>query len=703
MIGETILHYKIIEKLGEGGMGVVYKAQDTKLKREVAIKFLPHHISSNDEERKRFEIEAQAAASLNHPSIATIHAIEESGEDTFIVMEFIDGIELKDKIKSGPIPTKEAVNIAIQIAEGLEAAHKKDIVHRDIKSQNIMITDEGKIKIMDFGLAKMKGGIQLTKLGGTVGTVAYMSPEQVKGEEVDHRTDIWSFGVVLYEMFTGQLPFRGEYEQAMMFSILNESPEPVTSKLVGTQAISKIIDRLLQKNPDLRYQKIKEVLKDLGNITLDSQKPKENSPASIAVLSFKDMSPQKDQDYLCEGLAEELINALTKIKTLHVSARTSAFAFKDKQVDIREIGSKLNVETVLEGSVQKSANRLRITAQLINVDNGYHIWSERYDREMKDVFEIQDDITENIVQALKMVLTTEERKSITFEQTTDIEAYEFYLRGRKFFHQQQNKHQEAIALFTKATEIDPNYALAYCGLADCYSLIYLYWDSDEVNLQRAENAGRKAVEINPELAEAHASLGFAVSLKKDFNEAVKEFEKSINLNPQSFEAYYYYGRMCFARGDFEKTASLFEKAIKVRPEDYQTPALLTSIYRSLGDNTKLHEAQVMTKDKAKRHLDLNPDDVRAYYLGAGALLQLGEIEKGEEWIQKAIALDPDNASTLYNSACFYSQINNVDKSIECLQRAIECGYAHKEWLENDSDLDPIRNDPRFAEIISKMK
>jgi serine/threonine protein kinase len=405
MIGETILHYKIIEKLGEGGMGVVYKAQDTKLKREVAIKFLPHHISSNDEERKRFEIEAQAAASLNHPSIATIHAIEESGEDTFIVMEFIDGIELKDKIKSGPIPTKEAVNIAIQIAEGLEAAHKKDIVHRDIKSQNIMITDEGKIKIMDFGLAKMKGGIQLTKLGGTVGTVAYMSPEQVKGEEVDHRTDIWSFGVVLYEMFTGQLPFRGEYEQAMMFSILNESPEPVTSKLVGTQAISKIIDRLLQKNPDLRYQKIKEVLKDLGNITLDSQKPKENSPASIAVLSFKDMSPQKDQDYLCEGLAEELINALTKIKTLHVSARTSAFAFKDKQVDIREIGSKLNVETVLEGSVQKSANRLRITAQLINVDNGYHIWSERYDREMKDVFEIQDDITENIVQALKMVLT----------------------------------------------------------------------------------------------------------------------------------------------------------------------------------------------------------------------------------------------------------------------------------------------------------
>jgi adenylate cyclase len=231
----------------------------------------------------------------------------------------------------------------------------------------------------------------------------------------------------------------------------------------------------------------------------------------------------------------------------------------------------------------------------------------------------------------------------------------------------------------------------------------LYWDSDEVNLQRAENAGRKAVEINPELAEAHASLGFAVSLKKDFNEAVKEFEKSINLNPQSFEAYYYYGRMCFARGDFEKTASLFEKAIKVRPEDYQTPALLTSIYRSLGDNTKLHEAQVMTKDKAKRHLDLNPDDVRAYYLGAGALLQLGEIEKGEEWIQKAIALDPDNASTLYNSACFYSQINNVDKSIECLQRAIECGYAHKEWLENDSDLDPIRNDPRFAEIISKMK
>jgi len=702
MIGKTILHYKILEKLGEGGMGVVYLAEDIKLERKVAIKFLPHYIAINSEERERFKVEAKAAAALNDPNIATIHAIEESEDQIFIVMEYIEGAELKDKIKFNLLPIDEAINISIQIAEGLEAAHKKGIVHRDIKSSNIMITSDGKVKIMDFGLAKIKGGSQLTKIGSTVGTAAYMSPEQAKGEEVDQRTDIWALGVILYEMLTGKLPFEGDYEQAVIYSILNELPKPITMQRTDIpEKILKINDRLLQKNLDQRYTSMKEILKDFDSVTKKDSKSQNDLPSSIAVLAFKDMSPQKDQDYLCEGLAEELINALTKIKSLRVAARTSAFAFKDKKVDMREIGSKLNVETLLEGSIQKSANRLRITAQLINVDDGYHIWSERYDREMKDVFEIQDDITENIVQALKMVLTKEEKQSIASVPTPEIEAYEYFLKGRRLLN--QLALLEARDMFERAVEKDPGYALAYAGLAETYSWIYDWEGANPEDLEAARYNSRKASELAPHLAESHISYGAVLSQDRQYEEAEKEFQKAIEIDPNSFEAHYYYARTCFARGAIEESAELFREAARVRLEDFQSLLLLSQSLRILGRHEEEQQAMREGIRRAEKQLELDPNDRRALSLGSGTLFELGEVEKAFSWSEKSLKLYPNETGVILNAVCLFARAGRKEEAIDFAEKVFGKGFGKRDWIENDPDYDSIRDEPRFKALLEKLK
>jgi len=708
MIGQTISHYKILEKLGEGGMGVVYKAEDTKLKRTVALKFLPQNLNSTPEEEARFLQEAQAAATLNHPNVCTIYDIKEHDGQQFIVMECVEGATLRKKIASGPLPVENVIAYAIQIGDALQEAHQKGVIHRDVKADNIMVNAKDQIKVMDFGLAKLKGSLKLTKTSSTVGTIAYMAPEQIQGGDADIRSDMFSFGVVLFEMLAGKMPFRGEHEAAMMYSVVNEEPESISKYRSDLPSnLIQVVNRLLKKNPDDRYQNDSDMLNDLKNLKNISEvkkKPQSAEITSIAVLAFEDMSPDKDQDYLCEGLAEELINALTKIRTLHISARTSAFAFKGKQLDIREIGKKLNVQAVLEGSVRKSGNRLRIAAQLINVEDGYHLWSERYDRELKDVFEIQDEITENVVRALKVVLTDGEKASMEMGSSPkNVEAFEYYLRGRRIQHQFETTLNKAIEMFVRATEIDPHYAPAYCGIADCYAVKYLYQESTDDNLKKSEEASRKALSLKPDLAEAHASLGYAISLRKQYDEAAKEFERAIELDPTLYEGYYYYARTCYASGDYHKAAKMFKEAARVRQEDFQSLFLLSDVLRTLKDESGQQEALRHGLQRVERYLALNPNDPRAWYGGGGALIQAGQPQKGEQWILHAIELDPLNTGTKYNAACAFSNLGKIDKALDFLEDVIRNGFNHKEWIEHDSDLDPLRSHPRFQKLLASMK
>ena len=706
MIGKTISHYKIIEKLGGGGMGVVYKAQDTKLDRTVALKFLPSHLHLDEEAEQRFISEAKAASSFDHPNICTIYEIDKTEDDQlFIAMACYEGETLKKKLEKGSIEIEKAIDIAAQVAEGLNRAHQKGIIHRDIKPANIFITNDGDVKILDFGLAKVSSQAQITTMGTTMGTVAYMSPEQTKGEEVDHRTDIWSFGVMMYEMLTGELPFKGDYEQAIIYSILNEDPKSITD-LRGDipSQLTYIVERTLQKNPTNRYQTTEDLIEELKAVDKSGSSFKDNNVTqTIAVLPFTNMSNDKEQEYFCDGIAEDIINDLTHLEGLHVVARTSSFALKNKNLNIREIGMKLGAHSIVQGSVRKAGNRLRITAQLITVADGYHLWSERYDRELEDVFAIQDEIAKNIVHALEIKLSKQEKHNLGKVKTQDVQAYDFYIRGRAYIHQSHHdKILLAIQMFKKAIQKDKNYALAYAGLADSYSTLYMYYDKKDEHLVQALSASRKAFELDPDLPEAHASLGLALAQNNQFEEAVEEFEAAIQLNPKYFEAYYEYARICRSHGKHKQSVKLFEKASEVRPEDYQAALFLASAYNNAKLKTKIEKANQRALEVVRRHLDLNPDDARALYLGAGALIKADEPEEAEQWVEKAVSIDPNETAVLYNAACIYSELGKVDVALDYFEKTIESGYASREWIDNDSDLDPIRNHPRFQKALKKL-
>ncbi|MCH7724317.1 MAG: tetratricopeptide repeat protein, partial [Bacteroidetes bacterium] len=559
--------------------------------------------------------------------------------------------------------------------------------------------------ILDFGLAKTSSEQSITKIGVTVGTVSYMSPEQTKGEEIDQRTDIWSLGVVFYEILTGQLPFRGEYEQAVIYSILNEDPKSIRELREDTPSrLTYIVEKTLQKNPVNRYQTTKDLIEKLKTVDKSGSSIQEKMVThTVAVMPFTNMSNDKEQEYFCDGMAEDIINDLTHLEGLHVVARTSSFAFKDKNLDIREIGMKLGVHSIVEGSVRKAGNRLRITAQLINVADGYHLWSERYDRELEDVFAIQDEIAKNIVQALEIKLSKKEKRVLGKVKTQDVQAYDFYIRGRAYFHQShQDKTRVAIQMFKRAIEKDNNYALAYAGLADGYSQLYMYYDKKDEHLEQALVASQKALELDLELAEAHSSRGLALAQNNQFEEAIKEFEAAIQLNPKLFEAYYQYGRTCRAQGKHDQAAKLFEKATRVQPDDYEAALFLVSAYSDINLETESKKANQQALDVVRKHLDLNPDDARALYLGAGALIKADEPEEALQWVEKAVSIDPHETAVLYNAACIYSLLGKLEKALDYFEKTIEAGYSSREWIDNDSDLDPIRNHPRFQKALKKL-
>ena len=531
--GSTLGPYTIRADLGHGGMGVVYTAHDPRLDRQVAIKVLPPDLTRDDTAKQRFLQEAKAASALDHPNICTIYEINETDDgQLYLVMAYYEGKTLKERIERGPLALDDAVDIAAQVGEGLAEAHGAGIVHRDIKPANLLIATSGTVKILDFGLAKLAGTEGVTQTGTTVGTVAYMSPEQARGEEVDHRTDIWSLGVVLYEMLAGQQPFQGENLLALSNAILH-SPLPALTG--GPSSLSGVVSRSLHKSQSARYQAIGDLLSDLRNATAAATQTASHSDVpSIAVLPFRNMSADPEQEYFCEGVAEELIDALARLDGLRVAARTSAFQLAGKGHDLHEVGERLNVATVLEGSVRKAGNRLRINAQLINADDGYHLWSERYDREMDDVFEVQDEIARTVVGKLKVILLGEPDAPIVTRPTDNLEAYNLVLKGRYYLPRATRAaFEKSLECFTQAVEAEPNYAQAHAGIAEVQQQrAVLSFIAPQQVMTLAKAAAMKSLATDETVADAHFALARVLdSFEWNRPGAEREYRRALELNP----------------------------------------------------------------------------------------------------------------------------------------------------------------------------
>ena len=731
--GTIVSHYRIIEKVGAGGMGEVYLAEDTELNRKVALKFLPPNLCQDSDCRARFKREAQAAAKLNHPNIVTIHEVSEINGRPFFAMEHVEGLRLDELLKQKAPSLDKILDLAVQVCEGLREAHNSGIVHRDVKPGNILVDKNGRPKILDFGLALIKGVDKLTKTGSTLGTLSYMSPEQTRGEEVDHSSDIFSFGSVLYEMITGQLPFKGDHEPAIIYSIAYEEPEPLARFKSGVpDELQGIVTKMLAKDKNLRYQHIDDVLADLKGLDrLPTIKVRTNK-SSIVVLPFANLSPEPEQEYFCDGMAEEIINALSHIEELQIVARTTAFSFKGQAMDVREIGRRLGVKTVLEGSVRRSGNRLRITTQLIDVASGYHLWSERFDRELEDVFAIQDEISLAVVEHLKVQLGIGGRARLMKRYTDDPVAYGLYLKGRYFWNRRhEGGMQQAIACFEKAIEKDPLYAPAHVGVADSYGQMAV-WSLMRPRdaFEKGKLALSKGIQIDDTLAEAYVCNGWIKMFYDwDYSAAETNLVHALELSPNSAHGHRWYAILLQGLGREQECYREITRSLEIDPVLLMTNAVFgLALYRF--HDYERSEAQL------KRTLELESDFAPTYlFLGftyaasriwdeaIGALTTYNRmtlnspIGVGHLGLVYGLAGREDEALATLNQlndlsrqryvspfyvALVHAGLGQHDRAFEHMDRAVKEREPWMTALGGIPFLDCLRSDPRFEELLRKV-
>ncbi|UCG50437.1 MAG: protein kinase [Candidatus Latescibacterota bacterium] len=790
MIGQTISHYKILEELGAGGMGVVYKAQDLKLKRIVALKFLPREAVVSPDAKARLLHEAQAAAALDHQNICTIYEIEEAEGHTFIVMAFVEGESVKEKITAGPLTLNGVLDIARQTAEGLAEAHKKGIVHRDIKPANLMVSQNGQVKIMDFGLARAEGQTKLTKTGVSMGTVTYMSPEQARGDATDHRTDVWSFGVSLFEMIAGRLPFKGEHEHAVLYSMLNEEPEPLTALRTGVpMELERVVNKAMAKRPEDRYQHLDDLLVDLKTVEkqLGSQDAKtgvsgvagrtavarktrrkragfvagavvfftavvvvalifsqwdggprdratsggdERKIQSLAVLPFDNLMDDSEQEYFVDGMHEALITGLSKLGSLRVISRTSVMRYRNTEKPMTEIARELDVDALIEGSVLRVGDEVRITAQLIDGTSDEHLWAENYDRDLRDILALLNEVAGAIAEEVHATLTPEQEERLARARAVDPDAYEALLRGTQLFNTfKPDNIRESIGFFEKAIEIDSEFAEAHARKAGAYMVLAVMGSRPMDVMPRAREAARKALELDDALADAHTAMGYVLLyFDRDWEAGGEAFRRALDIDPNNAMARHGYADYLMALGHldesvdqvllgrksnplspmtnavvvghlyaarrYEEAIAEAEKLLAIDPNYSAVQGFLRRAYWQLG---KFDESIELLRESGWGREAGNREVIDRAYAASGPQGVMLALAQRLEAKSDSVFIDP------LSVAVFYAWANHIDAAVNWLEKAEEARSPTFIHVLLDPAFDPLRDTPRFKELCRRLK